>query len=120
MLQNSSAFSSIAVNDLAAARKFYVEMLGIEVKDNPMGLLELHIKNTEPIIIYPKGNHEPVVFTVLNFPVPNIEAVVDELTAKGVTFEQYSELSTDAKGISRNDYGPAMHGSKTHRAIFCP
>ena len=108
MLQNSHAFSSFAVKDLSIAKAFYQNTLGLVVKDHPMGLLELHISGSEPIIIYPKDNHEPAIYTVLNFPVDDVEAVVDDLINRGVVFEQYSQLGTDAKGISRNDRGPAI------------
>ena len=99
MLKNSNAFSGFSVDDLVQARRFYQEILGLEVGDNPMGLIELHIKNGK-ILIYPKTDHTPASFTVLNFPVANIDAVVDALAAKGVTFEQYTgAIATDERGI---------------------
>ncbi len=108
MLKHSKAFSGFSVNDIKKAKKFYSEVLGLEVTDNPMGLIELHIDGSNKIIIYPKPNHEPATFTILNFPVENIDKTVDELTAKGIVFEQYKELRTDAKGISRNPHGPKI------------
>jgi catechol 2,3-dioxygenase-like lactoylglutathione lyase family enzyme len=109
MLKHSKAFSGFSVDDLQKAKKFYTEILGIEVKDNPMGLIELHIEGSNRIIIYPKPNHEPATFTILNFPVDNIDEAVDELISKGVKFEQYDgEIKTDAKGISRNPQGPKI------------
>ena len=109
MLKHSKAFSGFSVDDLQKAKKFYTEILGIEVKDNPMGLIELHIEGSNRIIIYPKPNHEPATFTILNFPVDNIDNAVDELISKGIKFEQYEvELKTDAKGISRNPQGPKI------------
>lgn len=108
MLQNSRAFCSFAVKDLSIARAFYQDTLGIEVKDHPMGLLELHIVGSEPVIVYAKENHKPAIYTVLNFPVRNVEGTVDVLINSGVTFEQYPELGTDAKGISRHDKAPAI------------
>src|SRR6185312_8385965 len=101
MLKHSKAFSGFSVNDLQKAKEFYSEVLGLEVTDNPMGLIELHIEGNNKIIIYPKPNHEPATFTILNFPVDSIDKAVDELTAKGIKFEQYKELRTDDKGISR-------------------
>ena len=109
MLKHSKAFSGFSVDDLQKAKKFYSEILGLEVKDNPMGLIELHIEGSNRIIIYPKPNHEPATFTILNFPVDNIDEAVDELISKGVKFEQYDgEIKTDAKGISRNPQGPKI------------
>jgi predicted enzyme related to lactoylglutathione lyase len=108
MLKHSKAFSSFSVDDLQKAKKFYSEILEVDVADNPMGLIELHIEGGNKVLIYPKPNHEPATFTVLNFPVDNIDKAVDELTAKGITFEQYKELKTDAKGISRNPDGPKV------------
>jgi len=108
MLKHSKAFSGFSVNDLQKAKEFYSEVLGLEVTDNPMGLIELHIEGNNKIIIYPKPNHEPATFTILNFPVDSIDKAVDELTAKGIKFEQYKELRTDDKGISRNPNGPKV------------
>jgi len=109
MLKHSKAFSGFSVNDIQKAKKFYSEILGLEVKDNPMGLIELHIEGSNRIIIYPKPNHEPATFTILNFPVGNIDETVDELISKGIKFEQYEgELKTDARGISRNPQGPKI------------
>jgi predicted enzyme related to lactoylglutathione lyase len=109
MLKHSKAFSGYSVNDLRQAKKFYQDVLGLTVKDNPMGLLELHIEGTTPVILYPKPNHQPATFTVLNFPVADVDKAVDELTSKGVTFEQYGgDIQTDAKGISRNNGGPTI------------
>jgi len=108
MFKNTKAFSSFSVNDLQKAKEFYDKVLGIEVKDNPMGLIELHISGSNNILVYPKPNHEAATYTVLNFPVDDIDKAVDELTTKGVVFEQYSELKTDKKGISRDPNGPKI------------
>ena len=108
MLTNSKAFSGFSVDDLQKAKKFYGDVLGLKVTDNPMGLLDLYTEGNNKILIYPKPNHEPATFTILNFPVDNIDKAVDELTAKGIVFEQYKELGTDAKGISRNPQGPMV------------
>ena len=109
MLKHTKAFSGFSVNDLEKAKAFYGDVLGLDVKmqDGPMELLELHIEGGNNILIYPKPNHEPATFTILNFPVENIEETVDELTKQGVHFEQYEgEIKTDEKGISRSDQGP--------------
>ena len=109
MLKHSKAFSGFSVNDIQKAKKFYSEILELEVKDNPMGLIELHIEGSNRIIIYPKPNHEPATFTILNFPVDNIDKAVDELISKGIKFEQYEgEIKTDEKGICRNPQGPKI------------
>jgi predicted enzyme related to lactoylglutathione lyase len=104
MLKHSKAFSSFSVNDIAGAKKFYAEILKLDVKDNPMGLIELHVEGGNNIIIYPKPDHEPATFTVLNFPVANIDKAADELIKSGIIFEQYEEpIKTDEKGICRSD-----------------
>jgi catechol 2,3-dioxygenase-like lactoylglutathione lyase family enzyme len=108
MLRNSEAFSGYSADDLEAAEKFYGETLGLDVAMEDAGLA-LRIPGRNPIFIYPKDNHEPATYTVLNFPVPDIEKAVDELTAKGVQFEQYGEgFGQDEKGISRGEYGPPI------------
>lgn len=108
MFKNTKAFSGFSVNDLQGARKFYGQTLGLDVSEGEMGTLDLEIAGGCHILIYPKPNHVPATFTILNFPVDNIEAAVDELTKRGVSFEQYDEpeIKTDAKGIHRGDEGP--------------
>lgn len=108
MLKHSKAFSSFSVNDLQKAKQFYGETLGLDIKDNPMGIIELQVEGNANVLVYPKPNHEPATFTVLNFPVDDIDKAVDALTSKGIVFEQYKELQTDAKGISRNPDGPKI------------
>ncbi len=109
MFKHSKAFSGFSVNDIQKAKTFYGEVLGLEVSDNPMGLIELNIESGNKIIVYPKPNHEPATFTILNFPVDNIEKAADELISKGIKFEQYEgEIKTDAKGICRNPQGPKI------------
>ena len=108
MLKESKAFSSFSVDDLQKAKSFYGELLQIHVADNPMGLIELHFGEDHKTLIYPKSDHQPATFTVLNFPVENIDETVDELTGKGIVFEQYEYLHTDEKGISRNPEGPKV------------
>lgn len=107
MLQKSKAFSGFSVDDIKEARTFYRDILGLTVKDGDMGNLELQIEGGTPILIYPKPNHEPATFTILNFPVKDIEMAVDALSKKGIKFEQYGELNTDEKGISHNE-GPLI------------
>jgi predicted enzyme related to lactoylglutathione lyase len=107
MLETTKAFSAFSTNDIQVAKNFYQSTLGLEVIELEMGILELHTHGNNPIIIYPKPNHEPATFTVLNFPVVDIEKAVDQLIAKGIIFEQYDgDISTDAKGICRSDRGP--------------
>ena len=110
MLKNSKGFSSFAVNDIPKAKDFYENTLGLSVKDNPMGILEIEISGSSNLMVYPKPNHVPANFTVLNFPVNNIDETVDELTNKGISFEKYNEeyLKTDEKGISRSNGGPSI------------
>jgi predicted enzyme related to lactoylglutathione lyase len=108
MLGKSEAFSGFAVSDLEAARAFYTQTLGMEVSDAPMpGLLELHVAGSRDVLIYAKPDHVPATFTVLNFPVEDIDATVDELTARGVAFERYDSLPADEKGITNNG-GPRI------------
>jgi catechol 2,3-dioxygenase-like lactoylglutathione lyase family enzyme len=107
MLDESKAFSGFAVDDLEKARSFYAETLGLEVGEVERGipLLEIHIKVGPDILVYPKPDHVPANFTILNFPVDDIDAAVDELGRRGVTFEQYDGIDQDEKGISRGN-GP--------------
>lgn len=109
MFTNTQAFSSFSVNDISLAREFYHNVLGLGVSDVPemKGLLYLHIENGIRILVYEKPNHTPASFTILNFPVKDIEKTVDDLAGKGIKFEQYEgEIKTDEKGISRN--GPPV------------
>jgi predicted enzyme related to lactoylglutathione lyase len=107
MFKHTKAFSGFSVDDLHKAKKFYSETLGLNVADNPMGLIELHIEGSNNIIVYPKPDHTPATFTILNFPVNNIDEAVDKLTALGVRFEQYGgNIPTDEKGICRSTDGP--------------
>jgi catechol 2,3-dioxygenase-like lactoylglutathione lyase family enzyme len=109
MLKDSTAFSSFSASDLEKAKQFYGQVLGLEVRETPEGL-ELQVAGSTPVFVYPKPNHTPATFTVLNFPVDNVERVVDELTAKGVRFQHYDEgdLKTDEKGICRGPPGPSI------------
>ncbi len=107
MLSDSHAFSGFSTNDIAAARAFYGDTLGLEVSEE-MGLLRLRFAGGGRGIIYPKPNHEPATFTVLNFPVDDVEAAVDALAAKGITFERYPGLNQDERGIARDDNTPPI------------
>ena len=106
MLKNSKAISSFSVDDTKTAKEFYNKTLGLEVSEIPEmnGLLNLYTAGGNKILVYPKPNHIPATFTVLNFPVEDVEKTVDELTEKGVKFEIYDEqnLKTDEKGILRD------------------
>jgi predicted enzyme related to lactoylglutathione lyase len=100
MFANTKAFSGFAVDDIEAAKKFYGETLGLEVSEEN-GLLRLHIAGGTDILAYPRPNHTPAAFTILNFPVDDIEAAVDELVRRGVRFERYDQLEADERGIFR-------------------
>jgi catechol 2,3-dioxygenase-like lactoylglutathione lyase family enzyme len=108
-LKNSPAFSGFSVNNIAAAKAFYVDTLGLEVvEDNSMNILKLKLKDGNNVLLYPKNDHQPATFTVLNFPVDNIDEAVRSLTGLGVKFEQYPNLKTDETGISRERGGPKI------------
>ena len=106
MLGTSPAFSGFSAKDIEAERRFYAETLGVEVEE-ANGLLRLKLGGGHVVIVYPKDDHQPATFTVLNFPVKDIDAAVDQLTAKGVTFERYEGMTQDAKGIAR-EYPPPI------------
>lgn len=100
MLGNSKAFSGFAVDDIDTARRFYGETLGLDTVVEH-GLLRLRLAGGTAVLVYPKPDHTPATFTVLNFPVDDIDAAVGELTARGVVFERYPGLEADEKGIFR-------------------
>jgi catechol 2,3-dioxygenase-like lactoylglutathione lyase family enzyme len=105
MLKESKAFSGFSVDDLARAKEFYGRTLGLDVSESN-GLLHLQLAGGVNVLVYPKPNHTPATFTILNFPVDNIESTVDDLTKRGVRFERYEgDIKTDEKGIHRGD-GP--------------
>lgn len=109
MFKDKEAFSSFSVNNLQEAKAFYSQTLGLEVTEM-YGLLELRLPGGARVMIYPKPNHTPATFTILNFPVDDIEEAVDTLSGRGVRFEQYDQehLKTDEKGIARSgDQGPS-------------
>jgi len=109
MLNPKNAFTSFSVNDIAKAKEFYGKTLGVEVSNGTEGTLVLPLSGGTKALMYPKANHQPATFTVLNFPVESVEKTVDELKQRGVKFEIYNEpnLKTDAKGISRGN-GPTI------------
>ena len=107
MFSNTPAFSGFAVDDIEAARKFYGETLGLNVTDGPMGVLTLELAGDRPTMIYPKPDFTPATYTILNFQVEDVDAAVDDLTARGVEMERYEGFDQDDKGISR-DEGPTI------------
>lgn len=108
MLADSKAFSGFSVNDIEKAKEFYGKTLGLEVSESN-GLLTLHLAGSNNVLIYPKPNHTPATFTVLNFPVNDVDQTVDQLTKRGVQFEIYDlpDIKTDKKGIMRGR-GPTI------------
>ena len=100
MQKIKEVFSSFSVDDQAKAKQFYGEVLGLNVEDGKMGLV-LHMNGGGTVYIYPKDNHEPATFTVLNLEVEDIEAAVDDLTKHGVKLEHYDGMGQDEKGILR-------------------
>ncbi|MFF5967986.1 VOC family protein [Streptomyces collinus] len=106
MFGTTKAFSGFSVDDIEAARVFYADTLGLRVSEEN-GMLILHLAGDRDTLVYPKPDHTPATFTILNFPVDDIEAAVDELAGKGVRFERYDHLKTDDKGIFRGG-GPLI------------
>ena len=104
------AFSSFSVNDIPTAKEFYGHVLGLEVKEDRMRTLALKPSGGGTVMIYPKPNHVPATFTVLNFPVKSVEETVRKLKGRGVRFEVYDDgdLKTDAQGIARGNGGPTI------------
>ena len=109
MFKDTPAYSGFAVDDLARAREFYGETLGIEttVLDKDNGLLQLELAGDRPTLVYLKPDFAPATYTVLNFPVDDVEATVDGLAERGVEFERYDSFDQDEKGISRGQ-GPTI------------
>ena len=109
MLKDNTTFSSFSADDIPRAKQFYAETLGVVVED-VMGGLVLHLGGDADAFVYPKDDHVPATFTVLNFVVDDVDAAVDELTAAGVQFEHYDgPMGTDEKGIARApDGGPTI------------
>ena len=111
MFKDAKAFSSFSVDNIQKAKEFYGHILGLEVLESYGGrLLDIQIGDRRNILIYPKPNHTPATFTILNFPVQNLEKAIDDLTKRGVRFEIYNDdsIKTDEKGISLSDEGPKI------------
>ena len=108
MFTNTKAFSGFAVPDIAAAKEFYGGTLGLDVSEEN-GLLTLHIAGDRDVLVYPKPDYTPATYTILNFPVDDVERAVDDLTAAGVPFEIYTEgeIATDERGVWRGE-GPTI------------
>ena len=109
MLKDSHAFSGFSVDDLEAAKKFYGEKLGLDVSETDQGLM-VGLLGSNGVFVYQKDDHVPATFTILNFPVDDIDTAVDELAAAGIVFEHYEGM-TDDQGIARGleqDRGPSM------------
>lgn len=100
MFKAKAAFSGFSVDDLAKAKEFYTETLRLKVDEEGVGL-RLHLPGGGTVFVYPKDDHQPATFTILNFVVDNIDEAVDELTSRGVQFEHYEGIPTDEKGILR-------------------
>ena len=100
MLAESKAFSGFAVDDLDKARQFYGDTLGIKTSEEH-GLLTLHLSGDRPTLVYPKPDHTSATYTILNFPVADIDRAVDDLAERGVRFVRYDGLDQDAKGVFR-------------------
>ena len=106
MLGESKAFSGFAVDDLEKAKAFYEDVLGLTTSEEH-GLMTLHLAGDRPTLVYPKPDHEPATYTILNFPVEDIDAAVDALMERGVAFEIYEQSGQDEKGVMRQ-YGPPI------------
>ena len=111
MFNAKQAFSSFSVDDIQAARRFYGDTLGLEVRDSDEeGFLEIHAGGGAPVLVYPKPDHKPAVFTILNFPVKDIDAAVGDLNKAGIKMAEFDlgGGTGDAKGIHRDEGGPAI------------
>ncbi|MET8835277.1 VOC family protein [Micromonospora sp. NPDC004540] len=109
MFRDTKAFSGFSVDDADRAERFYTDVLGLRVsRDDAMGgLLTLHLAGDRPVLVYPKPDHHPATYTVLNFPVPDIDRAVDELVSRGVRLERYEGMPQDDKGVMRGN-GPSI------------
>lgn len=110
MFRDSQAFSGFSSDDIPTTKQFYAQTLGLDVTEEH-GMLGLHLAGGGQVFIYPKEDHQPATYTVLNFPVPDIDKAVDTLTAAGVVFERYEGFEQDERGIARPpspDQGPAI------------
>jgi predicted enzyme related to lactoylglutathione lyase len=100
MFESTKAFSGFAVDDVEEAKRFYGETLGLKVTEEH-GLLTLHIAGDRPTLIYPRPGHEPAAYTILNFPVDDIDAAVDALVERGVEILRYEGMDQDERGVMR-------------------
>jgi catechol 2,3-dioxygenase-like lactoylglutathione lyase family enzyme len=107
MFTDTETFVSFAAPDIDEARRFYGETLGLRTSDGPEGVLLLHIEGSRDVMVYPKPDHAPATYTILNFPVEDVEQAVDGLVEKGVTFERYDGFEQDERGIMRGG-GPLI------------
>lgn len=107
MFQNDGAYSGFAVDDLDAARAFYADTLGLEVSTLDSGFLQLNLASGATVLVHGKPHHEPASFTILNFPVDDVDTAVDDLNAKGVETAIYDDMPTDSKGVMRG-HGPTI------------
>jgi catechol 2,3-dioxygenase-like lactoylglutathione lyase family enzyme len=105
MFEHTRAFSGFSVDDIPEAKRFYSETLGLRVSEEH-GMLQLHIAGDRDTLIYPKEDHTPATYTILNFPVDDIDTTVDQLAARGVQFERYDGANQDEKGILRGEGPP--------------
>jgi predicted enzyme related to lactoylglutathione lyase len=118
MFKDSDTFSSFSVNDVPAAKEFYEKTLGLDVTEDN-GMLTLKLGGGGTVFVYPKGEaHEPASFTVLSFQVPDIEATVDELKSKGITFQRYDGFDQDERGIARDEIGSIAWFTDPARNVF--
>jgi len=111
MFKPTGAFSGFSVNDLAAAKTFYSQTLGLHVHEQEGMGFQLHLPGGAHVFVYPKPDHTPASFTILNFEVADVDEAVDELSRRGVAFEHYDSVDgarTDAKGIARDPHGPTI------------
>jgi catechol 2,3-dioxygenase-like lactoylglutathione lyase family enzyme len=106
MFKDSKAFSGFSVDDIPAAKAFYSDTLGVDVAEED-GMLHLHLGSGATVLVYPKPNHTPATFTVLNFPVEDVDRAVTELAARGIRFEHYEGMEIDDKGVFRGG-GPLI------------
>jgi predicted enzyme related to lactoylglutathione lyase len=109
MFKDTKGFSGFSVDDVQKAKRFYGQTLGLQVSESD-GMLELHVAGGSKVLVYPKADHIPATFTILNFPVENLEQAMDTLTKRGVRFEIYKEgnVKTDEKGVCITDKGPKI------------
>ena len=106
MFEHTRAYSGFSVDDIQKAKQFYGETLGIRVSEQN-GMLTLHLAGDRDTLVYPKEDHTPATFTILNFPVPDVEKAVDDLAARGVPFQRYEQFDQDDKGVFRGG-GPLI------------